>query len=358
MAGFEATLTLAWLQRGPLACALWPLGRLYAGVTALRRVAYRRGWLATVTSAVPVIVVGNRVAGGAGKTPTVLAIVDHLRARGRRPGIVSRGHGRKGREPTVVEASSHAGAVGDEPLLLYRRAGVPVVVGADRARAAALLLDAHPELDCLVADDGLQHLRWARDVEVVVFDARGAGNGWPLPAGPLREPIDAAPRGRHLLHLYTDGVRSTRIAGAIARRRIGGVVDLAAWWQGEPASAAALSALQDRAPLACAGIAQPQRFFAMLAAAGLHFEALPLPDHAAFETLPWPASATDVVVTEKDAVKLDAQRLARERPATRVWVAPLDFEPEPAFGALLDAALADLAPRLRNPPAKTRWTAD
>lgn len=322
---------------------------MYGAATALRRLAYRHGWLPTSASRVPVIVVGNRVAGGAGKTPTVLAIVRLLREQGWSCGIVSRGHGRQGSAPVIVDANSHADAVGDEPLLLHRRAGVPVAVGADRVRAAALLLDAHPHLDCLVGDDGLQHLRWARDVEVVVFDARGAGNGWLLPAGPLREPIDVPARGRRTLHLYTDGLRSTAIEGHVARRRIAGVVELAAWWQGEAATAAALDALRGRRVFACAGIAQPQRFFAMLGAAGLSLQAVPLPDHARYDALPWPAFATDVVVTEKDAVKLDVQRVAHERPSTRVWVAPLDFEPESAFGTALAQGLADRPPRSTTP---------
>lgn len=351
-AGVEAVLLRAWQRRGPLAWALWPISLPHGALTGLRRLAYRQGWLHTERSAVPVIVVGNRVAGGAGKTPTVLAVVDHLRERGWRPGIVSRGHGRAGAEVLGVDAQATAHEVGDEPLLLRRRSGVPVFVGVDRPEAARKLLAAHPEVDCLVADDGLQHLRWARDVEIVVFDRRGAGNGWLLPAGPLREPIDVRPRGRHLLHLYTDGERSTGIDGFMAQRRLAGVVALDAWWRGERATHDALHALIGRPLLACAGIAQPEGFFAMLRRDGLAFDTLPQPDHADFAELPWPPLSADVVVTEKDAVKLDPARLARERPASRVWVAPLDFAPEPAFGAALDAALADLPrrPRPNTPP--------
>lgn len=185
-AGIEAALLRAWQRRGLLACALWPISRVYAAITGLRRWTYRHGWRRVERSPVPVIVVGNRIVGGAGKTPTVLAVVDHLRERGWRPGIVSRGHGRAHAQVLGVDAQATAHEVGDESLLLRRRSGVPVFVGVDRPEAARKLLAAHPEVDCLVADDGLQHLRWARDVEIVVFDRRGAGNGWLLPAGPLR----------------------------------------------------------------------------------------------------------------------------------------------------------------------------
>lgn len=344
-AGIEAALLRAWQRRGLLACALWPISRVYAAITGLRRWTYRHGWRRVERSPVPVIVVGNRIVGGAGKTPTVLAVVDHLRERGWRPGIVSRGHGRAHAQVLGVDAQATAHEVGDESLLLRRRSGVPVFVGVDRPEAARKLLAAHPEVDCLVADDGLQHLRWARDVEIVVFDRRGAGNGWLLPAGPLREPIDVPARGAHLLRLYTDGERSTALEGYVARRRLAGVVALDGWWRGERGTHEALKALTGLRLIACAGIAQPERFAAMLREAGLSCDALPLPDHADYAELPWPASAADVVVTEKDAVKLDPARVAAERPATRVWVAPLDFAPEPAFGAALDAALADLPRR-------------
>ena len=142
----------------------------------------------------PVVVVGNLVAGGAGKTPVVLAIVAALQAAGHRPGIVSRGYGgRTGASGGTngvleVEENTPAHRTGDEPLLLRRRSGCPVVVGADRVAAAQALRAAHPTLSVIVSDDGLQHRRLARSVEIIVFDERGVGNGRCLPAGPLREP--------------------------------------------------------------------------------------------------------------------------------------------------------------------------
>lgn len=343
-ARLEALLTRAWLARGALACLLWPLSVVYGSVIGLRRLAYRSGWLRSESVGRPVVVVGNRIAGGAGKTPTVIALVRHLQSRGWQPGVISRGHGRSAREVQHVDADATALAVGDEPLLLRLRTGVPVVVGRDRIAAARRLLAAHPEVDVLLADDGLQHLRLAREVEVLVFDVRGAGNGWLLPAGPLREPVDAPAAGRCVV-LYNAAAPSTRLPGFTARRALAGVVELSAWWRGEPPGAAAWSSLQQRPVVACAGIAQPQRFFDQLRAHGLTIRELALADHEPYTDLPWPAEATDVVVTEKDAVKLLPQRMARERPGTRVWVAPLDFHPEPGFFGALDEALATLAPR-------------
>lgn len=339
-ARLEATLTRAWQARGPLACVLWPLSLLYGGLVGLRRLAYRLGLLPSRRLPRPVIVVGNRIAGGAGKTPTVLALLSHLQAAGRRPGVVTRGHGGSAAGVRLVGADAAAAEVGDEPLLLRLRGGAPVCIGADRVAAAEALLAAHPEVDVVVADDGLQHLRLARDLDLLVFDARGAANGWLLPAGPLREALDAPSSARHRLVLYNAESASTHLPGFLARRALRRVAALSDWWQGTPGDAAGLQALRGKPLLACCGLAQPQRFFDGLRAAGLDITPLALPDHADYAVLPWRDDAADVIVTEKDAVKLRPERVAAERPATRVWVAPLDFEPEPALWSALDAALA------------------
>lgn len=347
----EHAITQAWLDRGALARSLWPLSKLFGALVALRRLAFDRGWLAATRVSRPVLVIGNRVVGGAGKTPTTIALVEHLRARGWHPGVVSRGHGRQGDAVQAVEAATPAALAGDEPLLIARRTGVPVHVGRDRVAAAQSLLQAHPEVDLVVSDDGLQHLRLARDLEVCVFDARGAGNSWLLPAGPLREPLSTPSRVPQLV-LYTAGVRSTPLDGFVAHRRIAGLLPLEAWWRREASAGAGPHDTATRAArfTVCAGIAQPRALVASLEAAGFSVERLvPLGDHASFDPLPWDPSIADVVVTEKDAVKLDPQRLRRERPASRVWVAPLDFAIEPAFYDALDHALAGVKP---TPP----WT--
>lgn len=353
-----SALTAAWLRRGLLATSLLPLAALYGLLIGLRRALYRVGVLGRTTLRVPVLVVGNRVAGGAGKTPTTMAIVDHLKTSGWQVGVVSRGHGGRARKPQELGATITAAQVGDEPLLIWRRCSVPVVVGRDRVAAAQALLAAHPNLDLIVCDDGLQHWRLARDIEVIVFDERGAGNGWLLPAGPLRESIHARSTAQHQLTLYNAAQPSTEQPGHTGIRRLTGACRLRDWWQGHaPRPWAEVQAATGHAAhwLAAAGLAVPARFFSQLKQAGLRVRPLPLGDHFAYATLPWPTSETLVIVTEKDAIKLDPQRLARERPNCDVWVAALDFEPAPAFFAELDAALQTVRsptlrlPRLRRP---------
>jgi len=345
----EQRINRAWLSRGLGMRLLWPLSRLMAGVVAWRRMAFLRGWTHSARLPVPVIVVGNRVVGGAGKTPTTLALLAHLKATGWHPGVLSRGYKaalpKDG--PLLLDAQTHAGLsarqTGDEPMLIWRRAHVPVMIGRDRGASGQALLARHPEIDVLVCDDGLQHLALQRDIEVVVFDERGAGNGWLLPAGPLREPVDTPPCAMPIdgarppaLVLYNAAQPSTHLPGHLAYKQLHAPVPFQDWWQGQPASAR----LQPhQAVWAAAGIAQPQRFFDALAATGLAVTGLPLDDHADWSTLPWPVEATDVVLTEKDAVKLSPERLAQERPDTRVWVSALDFDLEATFWEALDARL-------------------
>ena len=330
-----ARLQRAWEARGALSNALLPLAALYGALSALRRALYRSGWLRSQRLGVPVVVVGNLLVGGAGKTPTVLAVVELLRRHGFVPGIVSRGYGRRGADLVAVQPDTPVGTCGDEPLLLQRRSGAPVMVGRDRVRAGRALLRLHPQVNVIVSDDGLQHLRLARNVQVLVFDARGAGNGRLLPAGPLREPMPRALPPKSII-LYNADAASTALPGTLARRSLSGAVALEAWWRGAPASQQTLAALRARPLVAAAGLARPERFFAMLRACGLRIAELALPDHCDYATLPWPGSTADVIVTEKDAVKIDPARTGR----TRVWVAALDFATSPEFDAQLMELLA------------------
>jgi len=336
----------AWLTRGPTAWGLWPLAALYGALTALRRAFYRWGWSRTITLPVPVIVVGNLIAGGAGKTPTVMAIVNLLRSRGYTPGIVSRGYGRQGDACLEVRAGMPATQAGDEPLLMHRRTEAPVFVGRDRVRAARALLQRHPAVDVIVSDDGLQHLRLGRSAQVLVFDERGVGNGWLLPAGPLRERLPAVVPDRSVV-LYNAARPSTALRGDVAQRSLAGVVPLTGWWHGEAPTMQALETLRGRPVIATAGVARPQRFFAMLRDAGLSVTPLALPDHHDFATVPWPPTASDVVLTEKDAIKIDPQRVG----SARVWVAALDFKPPAAFDAALIALLPPPGTAHGNAPA-------
>ena len=346
----EAFLQRTWSEHGGLSVALLPLSWVFAAVSASRRLLYRKGILTTHALPVPVLVVGNIVVGGAGKTPATITIVDMLRRDGWTPGVVSRGHGRIGRAVLPATGSSAATQAGDEPILIARRTQAPVYVGSDRVAAAHALLQAHPEVDIVVSDDGLQHLALGRDVEIVVFDDRGAANRRLLPAGPLREPLPkglgavgsgpAMARQPRRLVLYNAPTATTPLTGHLGRRRLSGAVALEAWARGEGPSWATLGALQGRSVVAAAGLARPARFFAMLREGGLDVRELPLSDHHDFAVLPWPAGTSDVVVTEKDAVKLAGRPMG----GARVWVATLDFEIEPSFEAALFEALPPADP--------------
>lgn len=323
-------LSRHWWRPRPSALSrlLQPLAVLYALLAAAAR---RRAVPQRLP--VPVLVVGNLVVGGAGKTPTVIALVQAFAAAGRCPGVIARGYGRHGDGVREVHPDDDATASGDEALLVRRRTGVPVWVGRDRVAAGRALCAAHPEVDLLLSDDGLQHHALARDAALVVFDERGAGNGLLLPAGPLREALPRlVPTGSPPPVLYTHGAPSTVLPGAIALRHLGRAWPLAAWHAGDATGAVELAALRGRPLWAAAGLAAPEKFFTMLETVGLDIRRLPLPDHHRYAQLPWPADAADVVLTEKDAVKIAPARCG----ATRVWVLPLDLTlPDALVGELL-----------------------
>lgn len=328
-----------WFQprRGLVVTLLRPLSALYGWLQQQSRQAREQQALRRAQPTVPVLVIGNLIVGGAGKTPTTLAVVQALRSAGWRPGVVSRGHGRAGAAVTEVSVGASPREVGDEPLLIHRRSGVPVVVGRDRVAAARQLQSLHPAVDVIVADDGLQHRQLRRDLEVIVFDERGLGNGLLLPAGPLREPFtDSPPTGA--LVLYNHRTPSTPWPGDCVQRRLGDAWPLAVW-MGSTGQATPLHTLRGRRLLAMAGIAVPGRFFAALEAAGLDIDALPMPDHHPYDEVPWPAGTHEVVTTEKDAVKL-ARWAGGD---VQVWVVGLDFELPAAFVAALLARLQSAA---------------
>ncbi|MBS0291810.1 MAG: tetraacyldisaccharide 4'-kinase, partial [Proteobacteria bacterium] len=245
-------LRRAWGRRGPLAVALWPLSLLYRALTALRRTLYRMGLMRRERLPVPVIVVGNVIVGGAGKTPVTVAVVRHLRAAGWRPGVISRGYGRTTNDCREVLPTASAADVGDEPLLIAREAGVPVFVARRRIDAGRALLAAHPATDIIVCDDGLQHLALARDVEICVFNDEGLGNGWLLPAGPLREPW---PRAVDLVLHAGPPPGGPAPQFSLSRALAPYAVDASG-------RQVALAQLRGQALHALAAIARPQDFFA------------------------------------------------------------------------------------------------
>ena len=349
----EHRLRAAWQRRGPLAVLLWPLSRLYGALAARQRAVDASK---AVRLSVPVVVVGNVIAGGAGKTPTTLAIVQHLKARGWRPGIVSRGHGRARDDCREVGPVADPQDVGDEPLLLRRRADVPVFVAPRRAEAGRTLLAAHPACDILVCDDGLQHVALARDVEICVFDARGIGNGWLLPAGPLREPWPRAvdlvlyteappkPVGAGLPAMAAPAEHEFPIAGKPAPTTFTATRHLADHALRTDGTRVPLAELRGQPLTAVAGIARPEAFFTMLRAAGLTLaDTIALPDHYDFNS--WsrlPDKRQGLICTEKDALKL-----WRHEP--NALAVPLVLDVPPAFFTALDERLAAQGYHPRSP---------
>jgi len=314
----ESTLTRAWLRRGPLAWALLPLALLFRLLAGLRRLLFRSGLKRAERLPVPVIVVGNIFIGGTGKTPLTIWLAESLRAAGLHPGVISRGHGGQEGAALAVTPQSDPREVGDEPLLIAARAGCPVVVGRRRVEAARKLLQAHPEVDVLIADDGLQHYALARDVEIVLFDGRGVGNGWLLPAGPLREP----PSRRRDFTVVNAPEITPELARAVGgqpwRMHLAG--EFAEPLQG--GERLSLAQLRDKRIVAAAGIGNPGRFFAMLRAAGLTVGELPLPDHHDFLDAPFAGVDADVIlITEKDAVK--CRQIDHLKDDPRLWVVPV-----------------------------------
>jgi tetraacyldisaccharide 4'-kinase len=324
----ESTFTRAWLRRGPLALALWPLSLLFRLLAALRVLLFRAGVLKSERLPVPVIVVGNIFIGGTGKTPLTIWLVEQLRAAGMRPGVISRGHGGDGESgPREVLPDASARDVGDEPLLIARRTGCPVVVGRRRVDAGRHLLERHPEVDVLVTDDGLQHYALQRDVELVLFDGRGVGNGWTLPAGPLREPPS---RRRDFTVVNTPELTpalATAVGAQPYQMRLAGEY---AEQLRDPQQRVPLSALKNKRIVAAAGIGNPGRFFAMLKQAGLAIHELPLPDHHDFLDEPFGGLDADLIlITEKDAVK--CRQLEHLNNDPRLWVVPVSAQIDPAL---------------------------
>ncbi len=309
-----------WARRGAPTWALWPFSALFCAAVALRRRAYGHGLFRRQRLPRPVIVVGNLSVGGTGKTPLVAWLAQHARARGLRPGILARGYGGRSRHwPRRVSPGDRAREVGDEPLLLSRTTGVPVVVGPDRVAAGRLLGDA---CDLLISDDGLQHYALERDLEIAVVDGeRRLGNGLCLPAGPLREP----PRRLAEVDLVVANGRPA--AGEFTMYlRLGEAVSLT-----DPGDRRPLTSFIPRRPLAMAGIGHPQRFFTALAAAGLDCETHAFPDHHPFSAADLaPFSGRPLLMTAKDAVKCEPFGGAD------MWYVPAQAVPEQAFVHRID----------------------
>ncbi|EOU9528977.1 tetraacyldisaccharide 4'-kinase [Cronobacter dublinensis] len=288
-----------WSGQSPLWVLLLPLSWLYGLVSGAIRLSYRLGLRKVWRAPVPVVVVGNLTAGGNGKTPVVVWLVEQLQQRGVRAGVVSRGYGGKAAHyPLVLDDATTPAQAGDEPVLIYQRTGAPVAVSANRAQAVqALLQSASPQI--IITDDGLQHYALARDKEIVVVDgARRFGNGWWLPAGPMRE---RASRLKTVDAVITNGAEPR--SGEIAMQLTPGLaVNLRS---GEKRPVESLSNV-----VAMAGIGHPPRFFATLEKCGLTpVKTVSLADHQALREADVLALLSDgqtLIMTEKDAVKCRA----------------------------------------------------
>jgi tetraacyldisaccharide 4'-kinase len=339
-AGLKNLLQEAWLARGPLAWALTPVAAVYLFLLKLRRAAYRLNIFKVAVFPVPVIVVGNVVVGGAGKTPLVIALVTHFRHHGLRVGVVSRGYGRQGKETLEVKSGMSSTLIGDEPALIKAKTGVPVVVASDRSGAVRLLLQSYPLTDVVICDDGLQHYALHRDIEIAVFDDRGIGNGWVLPAGMLREPWPQRQSQGINLILHTG--LAPQFQGYVSQRHIGLYATTADGHQ------VALSSLHHKRVTAVAAIANPEAFFDMLRKSGVVLAAaISLPDHYSFSAgLSGiginPKDAEVVLCTEKDAIKLFSNPSAAP---SNLFSVPLVFTAEPGFYVALDKLVRPMIPQ-------------
>ena len=307
-----------WRNCNAITYLLWPFEVTYKIAWRLRQGAIRLGWIKQHRVNATVIVVGNVVVGGGGKTPLTMALVQRLVSQGFQVGVVSRGYGRAHTSLQIVNAQSLASVVGDEPLMIFQKCNVPVVVSAQRVAAARQLLHQFPSVNVLVCDDGLQHIALQRDIEICVLDVSGLGNGHLLPAGPLREPW---PRQVDLL-LHThqrslpEGFESRRELSSFALTSEGKQVPIAD--------------LKLNPVEVVSGIAKPDAFLAMLEQNQFQIRhSTALPDHDNFQT--WQPSHPELplLCTEKDAVKLWAR-------FPQALAMPLVFEPETAFWKTFD----------------------
>jgi tetraacyldisaccharide 4'-kinase len=317
-----------WYRITPLHLILFPISLVFRAMVALRRELYLSGFLTSHQLLLPVIVVGNISVGGTGKTPLTLALSQQFIQRGWHPLIISRGYGRTSQSPQPVRASSTAAQVGDEPLLMAQRDICPVWVGADRVATAQVALQAHPQCDVVLCDDGLQHYRLQRDVEIAVIDgALGYGNGLMLPAGPLREPVS------RLLTVDAAVVNGGDAGAGQYGMRLTGAVFYNLLNPGQVASPADFHKPNIHA---VAGIGHPQRYFQHLETLGIPFTPHAFPDHHPYRATDLSFKDCDaILLTEKDAVKCATFADAR------YWVLRVDAQIDPA---LIDHILRKIDP--------------
>ena len=319
-----------WYKKGIIARLLWPLSKLFCGLVAVRRRYFRLRNRIWPRLKVPVVlVVGNITVGGTGKTPMVVWLANHLRSQGFRPGIVSRGYGGEAKQwPQRVTSHSDPREVGDEPVLIATRAACPVYVAPRRTRAAKALLEAH-DVDVIIADDGLQHYKLKRDIEIAMIDSRRRfGNGYCLPAGPLREPVSRLAECDFVVvnGMAKQGEYAMGLRGNVA-------VNI-----GDSTMASTLDAFRHQQVHAVAGIGHPERFFDMLRVNGIEVIPHPFPDHHQFTAAELAfGDELPVFMTEKDAVKCRGLGL------DNAWMVPVSALPDKTFAQQLIGRIRQVA---------------
>ena len=325
----EQFMRKQWQRLGPWHSVLIPLSWLFVLLSGSRRFAYQIGLFKSVSLSVPVIVVGNITVGGTGKTPFVVWLAERLMEQGYKPAVISRGYRGSAQSTSPVFADSDPVIVGDEPVMIARRGAWPVWIGQDRAESGKNLLQAHPECNVIISDDGLQHYRLSRDIEIAVVDAGyGFGNGWRLPAGPLRE---SRTRLQSVDAVVWNGAANKsqsfdmHLAGSVFRSVL------------NPAVTARAQDFDKQKIVAIAGIGNPERFFRQLDELGLTFKEMPFADHYAFQAKDLQSIKADVILmTEKDAVKCAA---FAER---NWWYLPVSAEVDESLATLIVNKLRNL----------------
>lgn len=338
MSRLQSALVDAWYRGGLWLWLLRPLELLYRSVVWIRRLLYRRGFIYSYRPGKPLLVVGNVTVGGTGKTPVVIALVEALQSQGLRPGVVSRGYGATAeRYPHRVGKSSLASECGDEPLLIYRRTNCPCVVSPDRPDAVRTLLRDY-DVDVVISDDGLQHYALRRDMEIAVLDAAvGVGNGFCLPAGPLREPRRRLRSVDFILYRGKDSDYDG------ITYQIESLVNVVTGEQRPMAP----EAFQEQAFYAVSGIGRPQQFYQSLGKAGFRFESRTFPDHHRYSASDFAALGDrPILMTEKDAVK------CRDLAGDNAWYVRINARlPERIIHSV--AALARRDIRIESPGANS-----
>ncbi len=342
----KIALQSTWYKQEPLTflqlSLLWPLSQIYRFLSFVHRNIYQIGILKSKKFKIPVVVVGNIVVGGGGKTPTVIALVQYFQTKGIQVGVISRGYGRISIETLEVNKDSKIPEVGDEPTVIHLAVNLtklktPVFVANKRIDAATKLLNTYPDTQIIISDDGLQHHELQHDLAITVFDDRGVGNGLLLPAGPLRE-LTVKAKNSIILHTGNNPVKLNNVLAPqyFARR------ELAKYAVRHDGSKVSLNDLKENKKLvAIAGIANPEAFFEMLRDSGLTLaKTIVLPDHYDF---PYTLNR------ESDNKYNDFTFICTMKDAVKIWqvtpdalVVPLDFEPEPAFFTQVDTLLAGL----------------